>query len=42
VTSYDTFRALDQQPIDTVFNCAANVKHFSSGTDIEDINVGAS
>ena len=40
VTSYDTFRALEQQPIDTVFNCAANVKHFSSGTDIEDINVG--
>ena len=27
-------------PIDTVFNCAANVKHFSSGTDIEDVNVG--
>ncbi len=40
VTSYDTFRALESQPIHTVFNCAANVKHFSSGTDIEDINVG--
>ncbi len=26
--------------IDTIFNCAANVKHFSSGTDIEDINLG--
>ncbi|MCQ2096159.1 MAG: amino acid adenylation domain-containing protein [Bacteroidaceae bacterium] len=26
--------------IDTVINCAANVKHFSSGTDIEDINIG--
>ena len=26
--------------IDTVFNCAANVKHFSQGTDIEDINYG--
>lgn len=24
--------------IDTVINCAANVKHFSAGTDIEDIN----
>ena len=24
----------------TVFNCAANVKHFSVGTDIEDINIG--
>ena len=40
VTSYDAFRALESQPIHTVFNCAANVKHFSSGTDIEDINVG--
>ncbi|MDO4802021.1 MAG: SDR family oxidoreductase, partial [Prevotellaceae bacterium] len=27
-------------PIDTVINCAANVKHFSAGTDIEDINIG--
>ncbi|MBR5064101.1 MAG: AMP-binding protein, partial [Bacteroidales bacterium] len=26
--------------IDMVFNCAANVKHFSQGTDIEDINYG--
>ena len=24
----------------TVFNCAANVKHFSVGTDIEEINIG--
>ncbi|MCQ2288220.1 MAG: amino acid adenylation domain-containing protein [Muribaculaceae bacterium] len=24
----------------TVINCAANVKHFSAGTDIEDINIG--
>ena len=30
----------DQRPIDTVFNCAANVKHFSKGTDIEDVNIG--
>ena len=29
-----------QSPIDTVFNCAANVKHFSKGTDIEDVNIG--
>ena len=29
-----------QTPIDTVFNCAANVKHFSKGTDIEDVNIG--
>lgn len=27
-------------PIDTVVNCAAIVKHFSSGTEIEDVNVG--
>ena len=26
--------------IDTVFNCAAVVKHFSEGTEIEDVNVG--
>ncbi len=32
---------LDQLPddIDTVFNCAANVKHFSAGNDIEKVNV---
>ena len=28
------------QAINTVFNCAANVKHFSKGTDIEDVNIG--
>jgi len=27
-------------PIDTVFNCAAIVKHFSEGTEIEDVNIG--
>ena len=26
--------------IDTVFNCAAIVKHFSKGTEIEDVNIG--
>ena len=26
--------------VDTVFNCAAVVKHFSAGTEIEDVNVG--
>ena len=32
---------LDQLPddADTVFNCAANVKHFSAGDDIEKVNV---
>ena len=26
--------------VDTVYNCAAVVKHFSKGTEIEDVNVG--
>jgi len=34
------YEKLDAYPIDTYINCAANVKHFSEGTDIEDINVG--
>lgn len=36
ITLPDTFGSLEG--IDTVINCAANVKHFSVGTDIEDIN----
>jgi len=40
VTDSDAFAALSDAPIDTVINCAANVKHFSAGTDIHDINVG--
>ncbi|MBQ1838220.1 MAG: amino acid adenylation domain-containing protein [Ruminococcus sp.] len=40
VTDYRYFEPFESLPIDTVFNCAANVKHFSGGTDIEDINVG--
>ena len=40
VTDYKCFEQFESLPIDTVFNCAANVKHFSSGTDIEDINIG--
>ncbi len=33
--------SLDSLPsdVDTVFNCAANVKHFSAGNDIEKVNV---
>ena len=38
VTQDLTSLGLDK--IDTVFNCAANVKHFSKGTDIEDVNIG--
>ena len=40
VADYDTFKQLEKQPVNTVFNCAAVVKHYSSGTEIEDINVG--
>ncbi len=35
-----TSSVLPLNTIDTVFNCAANVKHFSRGTDIEDVNIG--
>ncbi len=40
ITSEKMFETLKKYPIDTYINCAANVKHFSAGTDIEDINVG--
>ncbi|WP_405295866.1 D-alanine--poly(phosphoribitol) ligase subunit DltA [Methanobrevibacter sp.] len=40
ITNYADFEKLIPYDIDTIFNCAANVKHFSSGTDIEDINLG--
>ncbi len=40
VTDYKFFEPFETLPVNTVFNCAANVKHFSNGTDIEDINVG--
>jgi thioester reductase-like protein len=40
VTSSADFDKCAELPIDTVINCAANVKHFSHGTDIEDINIG--
>lgn len=41
VVNGDVTSALEPgRHIDTVFNCAANVKHFSKGTDIEDVNIG--
>ena len=40
VTGYESFEQFEQYDISTVFNCAANVKHFSAGTDIEDTNIG--
>ncbi|MDO5321082.1 MAG: amino acid adenylation domain-containing protein [Bacteroidia bacterium] len=38
VTNADSFNSFDKH-IDILINCAANVKHFSAGTDIEDINI---
>lgn len=38
VTDAELFERFDKH-IDVVINCAANVKHFSAGTDIEDINI---
>lgn len=40
ITHTELFEYLAGLPIDTYINCAANVKHFSAGTDIEDVNVG--
>ena len=40
ITNFEDFETLINEKIDTIINCAANVKHFSSGTDIEDINLG--
>ncbi len=40
ITKPEMYEALMSYPVDTYINCAANVKHFSKGTDIEDINVG--
>ena len=31
---------INEAAINTVFNCAAIVKHFSEGTEIEDVNIG--
>ena len=40
ITNFEDFEKLISYNIDTIINCAANVKHFSAGTDIEDINLG--
>ena len=37
----DVTQDIDEKlKVDTVFNCAAVVKHFSEGTEIEDVNIG--
>ncbi len=38
ITHKDDFGKCKDLGIDMVINCAANVKHFSKGTDIEDVN----
>ena len=40
VTDSQALKPLADKGISTVINCAANVKHFSEGTDIEDVNIG--
>ena len=41
VVNGDVTAALEPgRHIDTVFNCAANVKHFSKSNDIENVNIG--
>lgn len=39
LTNEDTLKALDPEMIDTVINCAASVKHFAPGNEIERANV---
>ena len=36
----DDLTSIVKGEINTVFNCAAIVKHFSEGTEIEDVNIG--
>ncbi|MBQ4419646.1 MAG: amino acid adenylation domain-containing protein, partial [Synergistaceae bacterium] len=36
----DITKPIDKLPVSTVINCAAVVKHFSAGTEIEDVNIG--
>ncbi len=40
MTEASDFERLKNLPIDTVINCAANVKHFAHSEEIEKINVG--
>lgn len=40
ITDSAMYEKLEGYPVDTYINCAACVKHFSAGTEIEDINVG--
>jgi len=39
ITDSKIFSNIIKYPIDTYVNCAASVKHFSEGTDIDEINI---
>jgi amino acid adenylation domain-containing protein len=39
ITDAAAFAKLEDEPIDSIVNCAAIVKHFSAGTEIEEVNV---
>ena len=39
ITNIDDFKKLENYPINTIINSAANVKHFAEGSQIEDVNV---
>jgi thioester reductase-like protein len=40
-TDAASWEALFGAPVDTLFNCAANVKHFAVGDEIDRVNIGA-
>ena len=40
ITRPESFQHLEDKQIDTVFHCAANVKHFAADDQIERVNVG--
>ena len=39
ITNIEDFKKLENYPIDTIINSAANVKHFAEGSQIEDVNI---
>ena len=39
ITNAEDFKKLENYPIDTIINAAANVKHFAEGSQIEDVNI---
>ena len=40
VSDSASLKSMTKFPINTIINCAASVKHFSAGNEIEEINVG--